>query len=102
MNITKMDLCNRVLKKMNGNALKTKDVKIILETSLEEIIALLSEGQRIELRGFGSFFVKNRKARIGRNPRTGQTVNIPESKVPHFKFSWEARDTFENKIKQST
>jgi integration host factor subunit beta len=104
-----MELCNRVLKKMGiqGHkkgryAYNLKDVKVILETSLDEVLVLLSEGQRIELRGFGSFCVKNRKARIGRNPRTGQVVSIPEYKVPHFKFSKDARGCFEEKIKQNT
>jgi integration host factor subunit beta len=71
------------------------DVKPIIEKFLDEVITALAEGQRIEIRGFGSFYVKNRKTRIGRNPRTGAAVPIPEYKTISFKFSRDAKDSFE-------
>jgi nucleoid DNA-binding protein len=71
------------------------DVKPIVETFLSETITALAEGNRIEIRGFGSFRIKNRKTRIGRNPRTGDAVPIPEYKAMSFKFSRDAQNSFE-------
>jgi integration host factor subunit beta len=96
MNATKLDLCSRVSKKL-GTA-SVKDIKSVVETFLDEVLKVLSEDKRIEIRGFGSFCVKVRKARIGRNPRTGEAVKIPEYKAPYFKFSNEAHNYFEKRI----
>jgi integration host factor subunit beta len=62
-----------------------RDVERIINTIFDEIIGSLANGNRVELRGFGAFSVKNRKARQGRNPRTGQIVDVSEKKVPFFK-----------------
>ena len=62
-----------------------RDVERIINTIFDEIIGSLAKGNRVELRGFGAFSVKNRKARQGRNPRTGQIVDVSEKKVPFFK-----------------
>jgi len=96
-NATKLDLCNRISKKLDNKPVT--DIKVTVETFLDEILKILSEGQRIEIRGFGAFSVKDRKTRIGRNPRTGKEVTIPEYKAPHFKFSREAQNNFESKLK---
>jgi len=96
-NATKLDLCNRISKKLDNKPVT--DIKVTVETFLDEILKILSEGQRIEIRGFGTFSVKDRKTRIGRNPRTGKEVTIPEYKAPHFKFSREAQNNFESKLK---
>ena len=69
-----------------------RDVEHIVNTILEEIVAALSRGDRVELRGFGAFSVKNRPARIGRNPRTGQKVAVAEKFVPFFKTGKEMRE----------
>lgn len=61
------------------------DVERIVDTVFEEIIGAMENGDRVELRGFGAFSVKKRGARIGRNPRTGETVNVEEKHVPFFK-----------------
>ena len=61
-----------------------RDVERIVNTIFEEIIDAMSNGQRIELRGFGAFSVKKRDARVGRNPRTGESVNVEEKHVPFF------------------
>lgn len=98
MNITKRDICIRIAKKLGQNHIN--GIKPIIDTFLDEILAALSEGQRIEIRGFGAFIVKNRKARIGRNPRTGEIVDIPEYKAPCFKFSRDAQNNFDLKIKR--
>lgn len=109
MNATKLDLCNRVAKKLgsipvDGQTRPRKvvpaDVKPVVEAFLSEILVVLSEGKRIEIRGFGSFSVKTRKARIGRNPRTGVTVNIPSYKIACFKFSREAQHIFGSLLKE--
>lgn len=58
----------------------------IVDTIFEEITKALANGSRVELRGFGAFSVKHRKARVGRNPRTGETVQVSEKRVPFFKI----------------
>jgi integration host factor subunit beta len=62
-----------------------RDVERIVSTIFDEIAAALSRGDRVELRGFGALSVKKRNARIGRNPRTGESVNVAEKHVPFFK-----------------
>ena len=62
-----------------------RDVERIVGTIFEEIIEAMAEGHRVELRGFGAFSVKKRDARQGRNPRTGDTVDVEEKYVPFFK-----------------
>jgi integration host factor subunit beta len=62
-----------------------RDVERIVGTIFEEIIAAMARGERVELRGFGAFSVKRREARIGRNPRTGEAVDVDEKFVPFFK-----------------
>ncbi|RMH40194.1 MAG: integration host factor subunit beta [Alphaproteobacteria bacterium] len=69
-----------------------RDVERIVNTVFEEIINALAEGNRVELRGFGAFSVKKRDARIGRNPRTGETVAVEEKYVPFFKAGKLLRD----------
>ena len=65
--------------------LSQRDVERIVNTVFEEISEALSQGDRVELRGFGAFSVKKRDARVGRNPRTGETVEVEEKHVPFFK-----------------
>ena len=62
-----------------------RDVETIVSTVLGEIEAALARGDRVELRGFGAFTVKERKARIGRNPRSGEAVAVPDKRLPFFK-----------------
>ena len=69
-----------------------RDVERIVATVFEEITEALTRGDRVELRGFGAFSVKYREARIGRNPRTGEAVSVPEKKVPFFKTGKELRE----------
>ena len=68
-----------------------RDVERIVSTIFEEIATALTRGDRVELRGFGAFSVKHRPARIGRNPRTGATVQVDEKYVPFFKTGKELR-----------
>ena len=69
-----------------------RDVEHIVNAILEEVVAALSRGDRVELRGFGAFSVKNRPARTGRNPRTGEQVVVSEKYVPFFKTGKDMRD----------
>ncbi len=63
-----------------------RDIERLVSTILEEVSAALERGNRVELRGFGAFSVRERKARVGRNPRTGSSVQVAEKKVPFFKM----------------
>lgn len=69
-----------------------RDVEHIVNAILEEIVVALSRGDRVELRGFGAFSVKNRPARTGRNPRTGEQVPVSEKHVPFFKTGKDMRE----------
>jgi integration host factor subunit beta len=69
-----------------------RDVERIVSTVFEEITAALARGDRVELRGFGAFSVKRRDGRMGRNPRTGETVPVPAKAVPFFKTGKELRE----------
>lgn len=69
-----------------------RDVERIVNTIFEEVIAAMARGDRVELRGFGAFSVKKRDARIGRNPRTGDSVDVEEKHVPFFKTGKALRD----------
>ncbi|MBZ0218680.1 MAG: integration host factor subunit beta [Fimbriimonadaceae bacterium] len=69
-----------------------RDVENIVNTIIEEITSALSRGDRVELRGFGAFSIKNRPARIGRNPRTGVAVSVSEKYIPFFKAGKEMRE----------
>ena len=69
-----------------------RDVENIVNAILGEIVAAMARGDRVELRGFGAFSVKNRPARTGRNPRTGESVEVEEKWVPFFKTGKELRE----------
>ena len=65
--------------------LTQRDVERLVNTVFEQIIGAMSRGDRVELRGFGAFSVKRRDARTGRNPRTGESVEVEEKHIPFFK-----------------
>jgi integration host factor subunit beta len=69
-----------------------RDVERIVNTVFEEVAEALARGDRVELRGFGAFSVKNRPARTGRNPRTGDAVHVPQKYVPFFKTGKDLRE----------
>ena len=62
-----------------------RDIERLVDAVFERITQALVDGDRVELRGFGAFSVKHRDARVGRNPRTGETVNVEAKKLPFFK-----------------
>ncbi len=65
--------------------LEYRDVELAVKELIEHMSAALSAGERIEVRGFGSFSLHYRPPRVGRNPKTGDTVRVPDKHVPHFK-----------------
>lgn len=75
-----------------------RDVERIVATIFDEIGEALARGQRVELRGFGAFSVKRRDARIGRNPRTGATVQVSEKLIPFFKTGKQLRERLNGKV----
>lgn len=74
-----------------------RDVELIVSTVFDEIIDAMADGNRVELRGFGAFSVKKRDSRVGRNPRTGESVNVEEKHVPFFKTGKLLRDRLNGK-----
>lgn len=74
-----------------------RDVERIVNTIFDEIIKSMANGHRVELRGFGAFSVKKRDARMGRNPRTGESVHVEEKYVPFFKTGKLLRDRLNTK-----
>ena len=73
-----------------------RDIERIVSTIFDEVSAALARGDRVELRGFGAFSVKQRPARIGRNPRTGDAVQVAEKFIPFFKTGKELRERLNN------
>jgi integration host factor subunit beta len=71
--------------------LRVEDVERAVDTFFDEVAESLAQGGRVELRGFGAFSTRQRDARKGRNPRTGDTVDVPEKRVPYFKPGKEMR-----------
>ncbi|HEX2581862.1 MAG TPA: integration host factor subunit beta [Dongiaceae bacterium] len=93
--MTKSELILRIGEK--NPHLFTRDVERIITTIFEEITLALARGRRVELRGFGAFSVKSRRPRIGRNPRTGESVQVDGKAVPFFKTGKELREKLNHK-----
>jgi len=91
--LTKADLIEEVLR---ISELPRKESETIVETIFESIIEALQKGDKIEIRGFGSFRTRQRRGRIGRNPKTGAKVDVPPKKIPFFKPSKELKDFVNN------
>ena len=87
--MTKADLVEEVIR---ATELPRKDSEVVVETVFESIILALQTGDKIEIRGFGSFRTRERRGRIGRNPKTGAKVDVPAKKIPFFKPSKELKD----------
>ena len=82
--MTKSELIARLAEQ--NPSLYHRDLEQLVNTVFETITKALEDGDRVELRGFGAFSVRERKARIGRNPRTGEPVNVEEKRMPFFKM----------------
>ena len=88
--MTKSELIERLAARQTQ--LSLKDVELVVKSLLEHMAQSLAQGERIEIRGFGSFSLHYRAPRIGRNPKTGQSVELEGKYVPHFKPGKELRD----------
>lgn len=88
--MTKSELIERIVE--SQVQLSSKDIELAIKTMLEQMSQALSTGDRIEIRGFGSFSLHFRAPRVGRNPKTGESVRLEGKYVPHFKPGKELRD----------
>jgi len=88
--MTKSELIERIVSEQGQ--LSARDVELAIKTMLEQMAQALSTGDRIEIRGFGSFSLHYRSPRTGRNPKTGESVTLDGKYVPHFKPGKELRD----------
>jgi integration host factor subunit beta len=87
--MTKADLIEDISRTAE---ISRKDSELIVDTIFESIVKTLRTGQKIEIRGFGSFRTRERKSRVGRNPKTGARVEVPAKRIPYFKPSKELKD----------
>ena len=87
--MTKADLIEQVAQVVE---LTRRDSEVVVETIFESIVRSLRTGDKIEIRGFGSFRTRQRKPRVGRNPKTGARVEVPAKRIPYFKPSKELKD----------
>jgi integration host factor subunit beta len=94
--MTKAELIEEVSKAVE---LTRKDSEEIVETIFQSIVGSLQKGDKIEIRGFGSFRTRQRQPRVGRNPKTGSRVEVPSKRIPYFKPSKELRDTVNQSAK---
>ena len=88
--MTKSELIERIAQ--GQTQLAYRDVELAVKSILEHMAQTLASGERIEIRGFGSFSLHFRPARVGRNPKSGEPVSLPAKFVPHFKPGKELRD----------
>ena len=87
--MTKADLIEEVSRIVE---LTRKESEVIVETIFTSVVQSLREGEKVEIRGFGSFRTRERKGRVGRNPKSGEKVEVPPKTIPFFKPSKELRD----------
>lgn len=88
--MTKSDLVQKLSEKIS--TLTKKECEVIVDTVFQNMRDALHRGEKIEIRGFGSFTVRLRRAKEGRNPKTGEKVSIPEKRIPFFKVGKELRE----------
>jgi integration host factor subunit beta len=87
--MTKADLIDEVSRVVE---MTRKDSEVIVDAIFESVVRSLRTGEKIEIRGFGSFRTRERRARVGRNPKTGARVEVPPKRIPYFKPSKELKD----------
>lgn len=87
--MNKTDIIDKIAEEIHVNQ---KIAKIAVETIIESISKAIVNGERVEIRGFGNFSLRNYKAYKGRNPKTGEVVNVPPKKLPYFKVGKELKD----------
>ena len=102
--MTKSELIERIMSaqsQISGSQLTGKDVELAVKTMIEQMSQTLASGERIEIRGFGSFSLHYRAPRIGRNPKTGESVGLAGKYVPHFKPGKELRELVNDALQAS-
>jgi len=97
--MTKAELVDEVARVVQ---LTKKQAETIVNIVFDSIVESLRSGQKIELRGFGSFRLRNRKSRTGRNPKTGEKVEVPSKKIPYFKPGKELKELINRAIAEGT
>ncbi len=100
MAMTKSELIDRLASRQTQ--LSYKDVELVVKTTLEQMAQTLADGDRIEIRGFGSFSLHYRAPRVGRNPKTGASVSLEGKSVPHFKPGKELRERVNNALQKKS
>lgn len=102
--MTKSELMARLadlfMQKNSHAQLQNKDIEYSVKVLVDTMTRSLARGQRIEIRGFGSFDLNHRPARVGRNPKTGERVDVPAKYVPHFKPGKELRERVDQAAKR--
>lgn len=98
--MTKSELIERIALRLDQ--LPVKDVELAVKVMLDSMSDVLSRGERIEIRGFGSFSLHYRAPRTGRNPKTGDAVALSGKYVPHFKPGKELRDRVNRRLRNDT
>lgn len=94
--MTKSDIVDRIAQ---GTGLTKLETEAVVDGFLKTVVEALSHDEHVEIRGFGTFRVKERAPRIGRNPRTGESVSLDNQFVPHFKVSRELRQHIDESVK---
>lgn len=94
--MTKAELIDKISEKKPG--LTRKQVEVVVNSVLDSIKDALAKEDKVEIRGFGSFRIRFRRAKEGRNPKTGETVSVPPKKVPFFKAGKEMREMVDGKL----
>lgn len=88
--MTKADMIEKISEKVNS--LTARETEVIVNSIFDSIKDALARGDKVEIRGFGSFRLRDRRMRVGRNPKTGAQVNVPAKKVPFFKAGKELKE----------
>ena len=94
--MTKSVLIEKIAAKVEG--LTKKQTELVVETIFGSIKEALAKGGKVEIRGFGNFKLRSRKARKARNPKTGESVDVPPKKVPYFKVGKELREMINKNV----
>ena len=89
--MTRSELIDRLIIQLNSSV-PAAQVETAVKVLLNQMVETLAAGERIEIRGFGSFSIHHRPPRLGRNPRTGESVTVPAKRIPHFKPGKELRE----------
>ncbi|HLG28930.1 MAG TPA: integration host factor subunit beta [Candidatus Brocadiales bacterium] len=93
--MTKADMIEKISEKVHS--LTARETEVIVNSIFDSIKDALSRGDKVEIRGFGSFRLRDRRMRVGRNPKTGAQVNVPAKKVPFFKAGKELKEFVDSK-----